>query len=110
MRDPDSYADLVPVYSRTGASLGWVSSSRAAAMVDRGEATALGTKTRVRSIRLHADPPHRVLTLRRVPQRGDAHRRETYTNPRGTWTHDFLPSDTRDIYIAVLLDCLPKAA
>jgi hypothetical protein len=96
----------IPVYAPNGDRAGFASERQARALLLSGDATPLGTKSKVRSLRLLKQPNVARECPRRRPQRGDAHRRETYYNPRGTWTHDFLPDHTRAVFVRVLTDCL----
>lgn len=104
---PDQY-ERVPVFSPRGERVGFLARSQAEALVASGEARALGTKRKpMLSIRLAHEPTKRS-QYRRRPQHGDAHRRETYTNPRGTWTLDYMPAHTRPVFCAVLLSTLTE--
>lgn len=99
-------AERIPVYAPNGERSGFASPEQARKLILAGDAIPLGTKSRIRSLRLLKQPHVARECPRRHPQRGDAHRRDTYWNPRGTWTHDFLPDHTRAIYVRVLTDCL----
>jgi len=101
----DRVADRVPIYAPDGGRVGFCDARQARYLVDSGRARPLGTRERIRSLRL-LHPPPRTQRFRRRPQYGDAHRRETYYNPRGTWTLDFLPSSTHSIFAQVLTDVL----
>ena len=100
--------DRIPVYAPNGERAGFASADQARKLIAKGDATPLGTKSRIRSLRLHKQPHVARECPRRTPQKGDAHRRETYYNPRGTWTHDFLPDHTREVFARVLTDCIVK--
>ena len=98
---------------RAGEFVRWVQPDEAAARLDSGQFVALGTRKRIRAVRWVGPEPEQM-ERRAYPIRphgfGDAHKHESYWNPRGVWTLDGIPETAKPIFTRVLDECLKEAA
>jgi hypothetical protein len=87
---------------RKGEFVRWCSADEAAAMIAAGEVESLRTRRKIHAIRWRQPEPD--LSKRRFIRRagfGDAHRRETYENPKGVWTLDPIRPSNKRLFTVV---------
>lgn len=97
----------LPIKDHAGRTLEWVTAAEARALMAGGKVEILGTRRRVRALRVRmADPAmeERRFQIRRAGL-GAPHRRETAENPRGCWTLDPLWSRSRLHFLQVVAEC-----
>lgn len=102
----------IPLRDRAGIVIRWLEEAEAEKMAQShaGDLIVLRTKRRIRGLKLIGNPDSVHHFVMRQRGMGDSHRRDTYDNPRGVWSIDRLPKSTRDVFVRVLTDCMPKAA
>jgi hypothetical protein len=102
----------VSIVDHSGTVLDWVSAQEAAELIKSGKVEILGTRRKVRSLRYFCKDPDIKLTAHRRPGYGEAHARETYSNPKGTWTLERIPERHAHLFQTVIRECStkPKAA
>jgi hypothetical protein len=89
---------------RNGELVCWCSAGEAAAMIDAGKVEILRTNRKIRAIRWRRPEPDlsRKLFVIRRPEFGDAHRQETYDNPKGVWALRSIRRSHRKLFTTVL--------
>ena len=99
----------ISLIDHAGEHLMWLTVSQATQLIAEKRAEAIGTRRRpLRKVRFRTPEPD--MRGRRVIIRGLAlggsHRHERQDNPAGVWTIDRLQSSTRNIFLAVVNECL----
>lgn len=108
-RTPEPRSDgTVPVLDHADAVIDWVGPDEAARLLTDSRNTRIGTRSRLRAVRLGGPDPGELLLVgsRHTPDFGTPHQRESYWNPRGVWTLDRIPERFRDDFRGVVLDCI----
>lgn len=107
----DAISERVKLFDLAGEFIRWIEPEAARGYLQRGEVIALHTKRKVRGVKLIADysgcgpeAPARKTGM------GLVHTRENYYNPKGVYTFDRLPRNSRELFTRVIDDCLKKAA
>lgn len=93
----------VRLVDRNGEFVRWCSSDEAAALICADKVEILYTRKKIHAIRWRQPEPdlsRRRFTIRRAGF-GDAHRRETYENPKGVWTLDSIRSSNKRLFTTV---------
>lgn len=102
------------VYTHAGLFAFWAAPVKVKKLLASGGFKPVGTKKKIRGLQAKSAAVCRAQVrteTERIRQAGigDAHRRETYFNPRGVWTIDRLPESLKPLF-TVVVDELKTAA
>jgi hypothetical protein len=98
--------DVCPVVDEFYKRYSWASANEVARLAERG-ATLLRTRRRIHAVMVPSQMQHLLEgAIAGRSGNGMPHRNETMDNPAGCLTFDFIRTELRPVFTAVIRDCL----